>query len=314
MTDIKEQTRLLREVRLALQNNDFPVAIHSLHQAIKLAHENGDRGMEGRHLGNLALIYYRLGRPEEALHHFELALDCAREEGDRLTEDGLLGNMGNIMRELRRYDDAKRYLNQALLIAQEIGDVRGRGIWLGNLGLVYDDMNQPQQALTLHQQSVDIARELYDMRGLAARLGNLGNSRISLGEFDRALEHFKESVALFEQLGDRKGLALRLGVIGNVYTEMGRRLLPDPAAKEHFYTALQYYQQTLALAQELEDRPGEAEVLHIIGSVLGELGHYQHAVSYLGTAYDMFRAMGLMEQALQTRQNLDLARLHAGES
>src|SRR5689334_16252949 len=89
MTD---QVQLLRQVRLALQNDDFESAIDALQQAAALARESGDSAGEGRHLGNLALIYYRVQRPDKALHYFEHALASARADGDRLTEDGILGN------------------------------------------------------------------------------------------------------------------------------------------------------------------------------------------------------------------------------
>ena len=102
---------VLRRVRLALQTGDYPTAIQGLESAAQTAREAGDRAGEGRHLGNLGLIYHRLGLMEQALQAFHRALLSARADGDRLTEDGLLGNMGNILRELGRYEDALSYLD-----------------------------------------------------------------------------------------------------------------------------------------------------------------------------------------------------------
>src|SRR5690606_30970586 len=97
---IEDSAQLQRRLRLALQNDDFAEAIACLQAAAALAKQEGDSATEGRHLGNLALVYYRLQRPEDALACFEQALALAQQEGDRITEDGLLGNMGNILREL----------------------------------------------------------------------------------------------------------------------------------------------------------------------------------------------------------------------
>lgn len=310
MDDIKEQTRLLRQIRLALQNNDYAAAIQSLEEAVQLAHEGGDVSAEGRHLGNLALIHYRLGHTEQALECFGRALVRARTSGDRVTEDGLLGNMGNILRELKRYDEAVSYLNMALLIAQEIGDVRGRGIWLGNLGLVYDDLQQPEQAVELHEQSVLVARQLNDQRGLASRLGNLGNSYVALGDYKQALRHFEEAAPLYEQLGDQRELALRLGIIGNLYAAIGRQVMPDPTALIHFSSALNYYQRTLALARQLDDRAGEAELLRSIGNVLANMGQYDQSIEYLELAAEIFQAMGLSQQEAETRQTREVVLSH----
>ena len=95
-----KQIELLKAVREALQKNDFDGAIDNLEQVVAIARKSGDSGAVGRHLGNLALTYYRIGNPSKALHHFEEALKEARNNKDRMTENGLLGNMGYILREV----------------------------------------------------------------------------------------------------------------------------------------------------------------------------------------------------------------------
>jgi tetratricopeptide (TPR) repeat protein len=307
MSDQVDQVQLLRQVRLALQNQDYPEAIRSLKQAAKLAHDAGDVATEGRHLGNLALIYYRTGRPDKSLQYFERALAAARADGDRVTEDGILGNMGNILRELGRYDEAIEYLNQALLIAQEIGDVRGRGIWLGNLGLVYDDLGQPKEAVDLHEQSVFIARQLRDQRGLASRLGNLGNSYAALGDFTTALKVFHEAVGVYRELGDKREWALRLGIIGNIYSELGRRSPSDFEAKMCFDLALDAYKQTLDLARELNDTFTQAELLSSLGNVYGNMGEYDLAIEHFHAAYQRYTELGLTDRLDHLQHNIDLA-------
>lgn len=307
MSEQTDQIQLLRQVRLALQNQDYPQAIRGLKQAAKLAHDAGDESTAGRHLGNLALIYYRVGQPERALQYFERALKTARDEGDRVTEDGLLGNMGNILRELRRYDQAIDYLNQALLITQEIGDLRGRGIWLGNLGLVYDDLAKPQEAVPLHEQSVFVARQLRDQRGLASRLGHLGNSHLAQGDFTTALKVFHEAVGIYRELGDKREWALRLGIIGNIYSELGRLSPSDFEAKMCFDLAMDSYKQTLELARELGDAATEAELLSSMGNVYGNMGSYDLAIEHFQTAYQLFADLGLTDRLDHLQRNIELA-------
>lgn len=302
-----DQTYLLRQVRLALQDQKFDAAIEYLNQAATLAHTSGDFGAEGRHLGNLALIYYRLNQPQRALEYFEQALDRARVEGDKLTEDGLLGNMGNILRELKRYDEAVTYLNQALLIANEIGDIRGRGIWLGNLGLVYDDLKEPEKAVEYHQQSVSIARQLEDRRGLVSRLSNLGNSYIMLSDYPKALKIFEEAVTYYEVLGDKQGLALRLGVIGNLYGELGRLARTSEEALHNLNTALTFYQRTLIIARELGDLTTEAELFRSMGNAYGNMGDFDKAIANFTHAYKLFERLNLKQQSEHVRQSIELA-------
>lgn len=302
-----DQTQLLRHVRLALQEKNYPEAQRYLEQAADLARAAGDHAAEGRHLGNLALIHHRLGNPEMALAYFERALSSARAEGDRLTEDGILGNMGNILREMGRHDDAITYLHQALLIAQEIGDVRGRGIWLSNLGLVYDDRGQPQDSIPLHREAVAIARSLNDQRGLAGRLANLGNSQLNAAEHAEALKCFHEVVAIYKELGDKQEAALRMGIIGNVHSELGRAATSEFEAKFYFDLALDAYRDTLALAQELGDQFAVAELLSSIGNTLGNLGDYDQAIQHFSAAYHLFQDLGLHDRLEHLQNSIDLA-------
>jgi tetratricopeptide (TPR) repeat protein len=307
MSEQVDQVQLLRQVRLALQNQDYPEAIRSLKLAARLARDAGDVATEGRHLGNLALIYHRTGQHDKSLQYFKHALAAARADGDRVTEDGILGNMGNILRELGRYDEAIDYLNQALLIAQEIGDVRGRGIWLGNLGLVYDDLANPTEARTLHEQSVFIARQLRDQRGLAQRLGNLGNSHMALDDFTTALKVFHEAVGIYRELGDKREWALRLGIIGNIYSELGRRSPSDFEANMCFDLALDSYKQTLGLARELNDTFTEAELLSSLGNVYGNMGDYDLAIEHFYAAHQRYTDLGLTDRLDHLQRNIDLA-------
>lgn len=304
MLDSKEQVRLLRDVRLALQNDDYPTAIASLQKASKMAGENGDIGMEGRHLGNLALLYYRLKQPNKALENFERALKLARQDDDRATEDGLLGNMGNIMREMGRYQESYDYLRQALDIAGEIDDHRGQGIWLANLGLLYDDVKQIDEALSCHQDSVAIARDLQDMRGLASRLGNLGNTYVTLGDYSLGIEAFKEAITLYEQLNDKQGLALRLGVVGNLYAELGRKANTTDDVQTYSTLSLNYYRKTLDLAEELSDSLSQAELLRSIGHVLVNIDLIQDSIEHLKLSRDLFKQLGDTDKVREVEESL----------
>lgn len=307
MDNMADQAQLLRQTRLALQENNFKEAIRCLKQAAKLARDAGDAASEGRHLGNLALIYYRTQQPEKALGAFQKALASARADADRLTEDGILGNMGNILREIGRYDDAIAHLNQALLIAQEIGDVRGRGIWLSNLGLVYDDMKQPAKAIDFHREAVSVARLIHDQRGLASRLANLGNSYVMTGNTTEALKCFLETVAVYKSLGDLAEAALRQGIIGNIYNDLGRNSPSHEEATICYGLAADAYRETLVLAQELNDFAAQAELLSSLGNVLGNMGNYDQALAHFRDAYQLFHRLGLHDRLPHLQSNINLA-------
>jgi len=299
------QIELLKQVREALQQENFPAAIESLQEIVSVVREHGDIGATGRHLGNLALTYYRIGQPENALQAFQEALDCAREDGDRTTESGLLGNMGNILRELKRHDEALSYLNDALLIAQELGDTRGRGIWLSNMGLVYDELKQWDDAITAHEKSVKIARQLYDQGALALRLGHLGSSFLLQKRYEEGLAPLQESAEAHTQLGQKREASIRWVMLGDGAAELGRDLHPDEKAWDHFRLSLDGYGKAMDLMRDLGNQVSEAETIRKVGLVLADVGQYDDAQQYLAAAQQMFEALGLNQLADHSRRTLE---------
>jgi tetratricopeptide (TPR) repeat protein len=280
--------QLLRQLRVALQHDDHEAAITFLQKAAALARSSGDKAAEGRHLGNLALIYNRLGRPDEALGYFEQALALVRADGDRMTEDGLLGNMGNILRELKRYDEAKSYLNDALRIAAEIGDVRGRGIWLSNLGLVYDDLKQPERAIEYHSQSIGVARQLHDQRGLAARLRKLSDSFLAAGNPAEALKCLGEALTIYTELGDQQEMLTGLVAGANIHAALATAARSPTESRLFYQNAFEYDRHALALARAQANQHAEAELLARSGEALFHLGDLAGAREHLQAAHTLY--------------------------
>lgn len=303
MTDLLQ---LQRRLRLALQQDNFAEAIICLQETITLVQASGDRSAEGRHLGNLALLHYRVGQVDESLHCFEQALMIVREIGDRVTEEGLLGNMGNILREIGQYEQAIAYLNHALLIAQEVGDMRGRGIWLSNLGLVYDDLADNDHAVDYHQQSVTVAREIHDQRGLAARLHKLGNSFYTACHYEQAQVYFFESLTLYGILGDMAGLREMLVQLGMVHQWLAADSLDD-AGSDHQRKAIGYLRQAQSMAQEAGDSFATAELSVLLGDALGNNGDYAAAYAEFAHAYHLFMTLNRKDELATVRQRLEQA-------
>lgn len=299
----QEQIRLLRQVRLALKDGDDSSAIDALQHLVEMALAAQDLGAAGRHLGNLALIYYRLNQQEQALTYFNRALDLARQDNDHLTQSGLLGNIGNILRELKRFEEALAHIRQALELAATIDDLRGRGIWLGNLGLVYDDLGKTRRAISHHQESVQIARDLNDRRGLATRLSNLGNSYLSVGEPSQALRCYEEACTLSEELSNPQEQARLLCAMGGIYLKWGWEANELPVQRDAFMAALEFYMKAIGLVRLLRDLPAEADVLRNIGDVLLEIGKHNPAIAYYDAAHRIYTALGLNDQADETDKN-----------
>lgn len=300
-----DHIELLRQVRLALQQNDVETAIEALSKAVDMSLDAEDYSTAGRHLGNLALLYYRQGKPREALKCFEDALNCARSENDELTESGLLGNIGNILRESGNHELAERYLQNAIDLAQKVGDTRGRGIWMGNLGLVYDDLGKSQRAIELHMQSISIARQLQDQRGLMARLTNLANSYMKLGEITNALPILTEAVSYQLKLGQFEDAINNLSQLGDVCYDLSRHA-QDPHKQQYLEQALTMYNQAIQLSDGRRKPLFVAELHQKVGNVLYDLELDSEALTNWNLATQYYDSLGMNAQADLLRQNIAL--------
>jgi len=289
---MSDHAKLLRQVRQALQKDDFPTALNALTSLVQDAHETEDHAALARHHGSIALVHHRLGQLDAALEHFSLALKSARTIGDPAMESGLLGNVGKILREMGRPGDAIDYLENALALAVDTGDERGRGLWFSHLALVYDDLGEFAHSIPLHEQSIIIARSLRDLRGLAARLGYIAQSHIRHGDHPSALVHLQEAVMLDRDLDDKPSLAQRLATIGNLYILLAGRTNTRSGRHYCFERALEHLRQSLNLAHEIGDVLMQADILRIMGDIFYQLGDYDQAINHLDTAYQMFSGLG----------------------
>lgn len=302
---LDELPRLLRQVRLALQNEDYPLAIQGLEEIVVIARARGDIGSEARHLGNLALTYHRHGQPEKSLETFVTALECARRDDDTFTQSGLLGNMGNILRELGRLEEADKRLKEALSLSEKLDDRRGRGIWLSNLGLVYDDLKDYPGAIRYHREAVNLARELFDQPGLAARLANLGSSQAMARMLQDAIASLEEAAALYDQLGRTHDLMIQLVFLADLHAHLAQQT-NDPAQRgDYLIASLGHYDRALKLARSLEDTAVQAELLHRIANVMLIAEKHEDAHEYLQKAQTMFDSLGMKQWSKHNRQMLE---------
>ena len=98
----------------------------------------------------------------------------------------------------------------------------------------------------------------------------------------RGLQHARQALDLARQQKDRGDEALALHQLGVVHAHADP---PDVAQAEA------YYQQALALAEELGMRPLQAHCHHGLGRLYGQTGRGEQARAALATAIALYRAM-----------------------
>jgi predicted ATPase len=175
-------------------------------------------------------------------------------------------------------DRRLRTLNSAGILASEQGDfVAARGHWeeatelarrtdapdrlarasanLGSLALYEGDI---PEAIRRYADAADHWREEGDGRWLSLATQNLGIAHSLAGEHDRAVELLRESLALAREAGDPAHLASTLRSLARALLLAGR----EPS------DALEPLREGLALSVQLDERPGIAESLETLATVV----------------------------------------------
>ena len=188
-------------------------AIHSLRgelkealehrlQAVTLHRQAGNRGAEGRSLGNLGISYRKQGELGKAQESYEQALAIHREVGNRPSQAIMLNNLANLYKRENRLKEARAYLTEGIDICDEFGNHRLRCIMMGNLGDVYLQVDLLDKAQKYLESSVELARGIGFRGPEGAFNGSLGELFIKRRDFSKAKIHLKDGENILRELGD----------------------------------------------------------------------------------------------------------------
>jgi tetratricopeptide (TPR) repeat protein len=206
--DRQAEAWVLNNLGYALGATGNAEGVGLLEQSAEIRREIGDRLGEGQSATNLADLYPRFGRGEEALGMLRRALELNREAGNPHGEGVALVDLGDALLELDRPEEALHWLQQAYDIFTEIRYADGIGYAQHCLGRCYlalvrhkEAVDSFQEALTSHQRSGN--RHLQ-----AVTLNYLGRAQAESGLTVQARESWARSAAIYDELGDVTQAAL----------------------------------------------------------------------------------------------------------
>ncbi|MDB5076134.1 MAG: repeat-containing protein [Chloroflexi bacterium] len=196
---------------------------------------------------------------------------------------------------------------------------------LFRLGQVMDLMGDWSEADDLYRQALDLAMRGEDRSGEATGLRALGWLRRKQGKYQEAAGYLTQAHTAFEQMGDLAEVsqvstdigevARQLGAYAEAKTwyEQGLRLAESQGEAEQFLraqalalkgagtlanqqgersTARALYERSLALYQEIGDRPAVAVLLNNVGVAIRHQGDYDAARAMTEESLAVFREIG----------------------
>ncbi|RSM52576.1 AfsR family transcriptional regulator [Amycolatopsis sp. WAC 01376] len=198
--------------------------------ALRAGQASGDRGVEARALGGLAMADLIAGRHDLAIPGTRRVMILADEVGDRWLAERSLSALGYLAYLQGEHEEALAHLGRARELSEEIGSAGMLARVLCHIGTVQLEIGRFAEAALDFRRSVELAEETTDGLLIATALARLGAAELELGNLDAAFELQRRALTAVTE----ETIA---GMESEIRNRLGRTHLAagDPvAAKEHF--------------------------------------------------------------------------------
>lgn len=245
-----------------------------------------------------------LGDFEAARSDFEAAVAAAELSGSRHDALASLLDLG-LLWSGRDYGQAHHLLLRAIAVAREMADPAALGHALNRLGNWHANHNGIDEALRCHGEALAIFEGLDDRAGLAETLDLLAMTESLGGDIEASQHAARRATALFTELGDRRGLA---GVLILSTTPSAVFELATLAGGTAIPEAIANGERALAIAHEIDWRPGEAFLLALLGEAWAVAGDFGKSMTLLRESIAIAEEIDHRQWIVQARWGL--ARLY----
>ena len=311
-----------RELRVSEKHfKDYEQAAELLKQALPMAQETSNKGVEAKICGELAELFFlmdkydtslcygqkclslskeadckdlealayscvgsaysKLGDLREGLECHKKSLDANYTTGDQRLKWKCLHNLGTAFTDLGDNANATKYFNESLAVATEIGDKIAIAESHGGLGIVFYKTGQYAESIFRNEKHLALAKEVHNKRSQARACGNLGSVFLSKGDYVKAFALYQEQLEISKETGDRSTEGNALGALGNVYHCRGE-----------IRKAIRSYEAQLSIANSLNDKAAQAQAIGRIGRAQFSLGENRKAQKNLEKLLQLSKEIG----------------------
>jgi tetratricopeptide (TPR) repeat protein len=232
----------------------------------------------------LARTVSALGAFAEGRRHGEEALRLARLEGRGDAPIIAHSTLGHLYLAQGDLEHAIRVLEPGLALCRASGD---RDLWpaiVASLGSASALQGRLAEGHALLEEGINESIRTGALRECSLRLAWLSEVCRLAGRGEEAWQHARQALDLARQHRERANEAHALHQLGTVQAHADP---PDAAQAEA------YYQQALALADELGMRPLQAHCHRGLGPLYATIGQQEQARAALTTAIELYRAMDM---------------------
>lgn len=262
--------------------SDFDTMIVLCSKAIELANKNNSASNEleketslslkGSAYNNSGFAYLSKGQFDKALEFFLNAAELFELLDDQVNLGSALNNAGYVYNKQGLIEKCLEFYQRALRAREKAGDKKGVANSLNNLASVYEGQGEIKKALANYEQAAKIYRLENEKSGLSSALNNIGKLYLFNGGRSKSLGYFEEALALSKEVKNRDNAATFLMNIGAYYREEGEALSLTDTAKHGLYIrALQYFQESYRISEEIGQKQSICFILNNIGGMYRRL-------------------------------------------
>ena len=259
-------------------------------QRLKLAEKNSKttsslkpfylRALAGAFI-NIGLLANQHGDISKALEYYHKSLKIQEEIKNKRGVAICLNNIGVIYNQEGDIAKALQYYSKSLKIQEEIKDKHGMAYSLKSIGAIYHGQGDIPKALDYYHKSLKIREEIKDSKGIAQSLESLGVIYEELGDIPKALDCYQKSLKRNEEVNDKVGIGYNLNAIGVIYSKQGLEKKIGTSERDSLLAvALDYYNKSLKIREEIQDKQGIALSLKSIGLMYKNKSNMAKALEY----------------------------------
>ena len=182
---------------------------------------------EWKDANDLGAVYLNKGEVDKALVHWKRALEIAEKSKDPKQLTTSLSNLAVIYFNLGRYEEAEKLLRRSYdLTVKEFGKDSVELVQTAEtLAIVMKKTGRMEEAGPYYETALRIRRKKPEDPLLATTLTNVGTYKSATGKLDEALKMFQEAEKIYEKGGVEKnlsGLVVIWNNMGSLYLRAGQ--------------------------------------------------------------------------------------------
>ena len=265
--------------------DEYRDALEFFRTANNYFEKTGELAAMAKTNNSIANVYYYLSDFPKALELYYKNLQLYEKLDNKKGIAVTLGNIGlaykNMGQDGSDIIKAFEYQHKALAMYEQLQDPNGTANTLDHLGSLYDIAGKPDTAILFYERALKINTATGYTKGIAQNIANMGIAWNTRGNYPKAYEHSQKALGLHTKLSARKHMAISLANMGTAILKAPTWFLQSQGISltDRYAHAIRLNQQSLAIAEEIEDVAGQSEMWENMGKIHEDRQDYKSALT-----------------------------------